>query len=721
MSGRVFKPPSPNNPVPQKMYFRIKNVITLTVTLGLFSAPCYAYNETDLFNDIPEVASATRISQNITEVPVSTTIISRELIQASGAVDIPELLTLVPGFQVFTPNANKYTVTYHGASGEFSKNLDIRINGRPVYIPLLSTVDWNSLGISLYDIDYIEVIRGSNVPSYGSNAFMGAINIITKTPINDTSVHLSTTIGSQGRRDQQASMTGRTEVTNYRISVAHEKNKGFDDIQDGEEISHANIHIGFTPTLYDSFTFTAGATKGYIQSGDPSEPLQQRDQDSNFEHLQWNHVLDDKNEFTLQLYHNYLNIRTPEYWASDLLQDPNLATVNGTLALASANWSSLPLLYPSLAALILANPTYPFPSTTVSDFQLPTNGENGRTHTYGAEYQQTYSPNDRVTIASGIGLRYDEAVSEALLSTSDTVDEELYYLFSNAEWKINSKLALNAGIMSEFSSVTNPSHSVRLAANYQINERLAFRAAASQAYRTPSLLEENGTRAYIFPEGVPYDYVVIANDNIDAEKLISSEIGAIWKLPEYSSYIDFKLFSERVSDGLEYWFFTGPIDYSALITPTNQHAEELRNVNSRVTRGFEVQTVFKPSPEDLFHLGYSYAVMSGIQHRGLKGDDTFSNRVPRNTLTALYNHHFTPSLQASFIYNYVSHVEWLGNFNNSGYDTIDLKATKTFRVGQDQDITASILIKNLFDNPYTSFEPANIYDRRLYFTIATDF
>lgn len=180
------------------MFFHSKRILSLTTLLSLSSTGAFAYNETDLFNDIPEVASATRISQNVTEVPVSTTVISRELIQASGATDIAELFTLVPGFQVFTPNANKYTVTYHGASGEFSKNLDIRINGRPVYIPLLSTVDWNSLGISLSDIDYIEVIRGSNVPSYGSNAFMGAINIITKTPINDVNVHLSATVGSQG-------------------------------------------------------------------------------------------------------------------------------------------------------------------------------------------------------------------------------------------------------------------------------------------------------------------------------------------------------------------------------------------------------------------------------------------------------------------------------------------------------------------------------------------
>lgn len=703
------------------MFFHSKRILSLTALLSLSSTGAFAYNETDLFNDIPEIASATRISQNVTEVPVSTTVISRELIQASGAIDIAELFTLVPGFQVFTPNANKYTVTYHGASGEFSKNLDIRINGRPVYIPLLSTVDWNSLGISLSDIDYIEVIRGSNVPSYGSNAFMGAINIITKTPINDVNVHLSTTIGSQGRRDQQASMSGKTDKVNYRLSLAHEKNTGIDGLDDGEEITHANIHLGFTPTLFDSFTLTAGITAGYIQSGDPREPLQQRDQESNFQHLQWNHVIDDKNEFTLQLYHNYLNIKTPEYLASELLGDDDLTEVNYYLALASANWNLLPLLYPNLAALIAANPAYPFPSTTVTDFYLPTNGENGLTHTYGAEYQHTYSPNDAVTLATGAGLRYDEAVSKALLDTADTIDEELYFLFSNAEWKLTPQLALNAGFMSEFSSITDPSHSIRLAANYQFDDALTFRASVSNAYRTPSLLEENGQRIYAFPEGVPYDYVVLANDNIEAEQLFSSEVGAIWKLPEYNGYIDLKLFREELSNGLEYWFFTGPIDYSALIKPTNQHAEELRNVNTRTTQGIEIQTTFKPTEQDLFHLGYSYAVTSGTRYRGWKDDESFSTSTPKNTLTALYNHQFTPDINTSITYNYVSNVQWLGTSRMSNYDTIDIKASKKFHVGENQNITASLLIKNLFDNTYFSYEKENIYDRRLYFTLSTDF
>lgn len=49
----------------------------------------------DLFNDpsgVPEVLTATRLKQSPAEVPGSISVLDRELIVASGARDIPELM-----------------------------------------------------------------------------------------------------------------------------------------------------------------------------------------------------------------------------------------------------------------------------------------------------------------------------------------------------------------------------------------------------------------------------------------------------------------------------------------------------------------------------------------------------------------------------------------------------------------------------------------------------
>ncbi len=682
----------------------------LISSLSIMSSASYGYNETDLFSDIPEIVSATRISQNISEAPVSTTVITQELIQASSAIDIPELFKLVPGFQVYTPNANKYAVTYHGASGEFPRNLDIRINGRPVYIPLLSTVAWNTLGISIEDIQRIEVVRGSNVPSYGSNALMGAINIITKTPIEQTSHQLTTTVGAQGKKDVTASFSGKANDLYYRVSLGHEGNKGFDFQQDGENVNLGNLHFIFTPSLYDSIDFTAGFNNGTmgIGSGDSLREYQDREHFSHFQYLQWNHVINETHEINTQLYHNYLRLKTKSFSASELLNDPGLVNLNAQLAFLAATLGS----------------NYPFSSSHVSDFPVFSSAENGSTQTYGAELQHTYSPNSSFTLASGLGLRYEKATSYVLLGSEDTIDEEIYFFFSNAEWKQTDRLSWNAGFMSEFSSITSPATSIRLASNYKLSNSLVLRGAITQAYRTPSLLEENNKSAYIFPEGVPYDFISFPNDDLEAEKLNAAELGLFWSLPEQNGFIDLKIFQERISNSIDSWFYDGPIDLLSIAQGFTDEVRELRNASNRKSHGFEIQASIKPSNKDLIHFAYSMTKISGIQRRGelaRKPDRTYDDSAPRHTATLLLNHQFTDSLDSSVIFNYMSDVQWQDSSLIESYKTTDFKITKSFPTGHGQKLTTSFLVKNLFDQKYSQFQTKNIYDRRLYLTMKLNF
>lgn len=73
------------------------------------------------------------------------------------------------------------------------------IDGRSVYSPLFSIVDWTHLDIDIDDIERIEVIRGPNAPVYGSNAFLSTVNIITRQPFQDRGTTAKVTRGSLGR------------------------------------------------------------------------------------------------------------------------------------------------------------------------------------------------------------------------------------------------------------------------------------------------------------------------------------------------------------------------------------------------------------------------------------------------------------------------------------------------------------------------------------------
>ena len=675
--------------------------------------PSYAsaFSEEDFLSDIPEVASATRISQPLDDVPVATSLITRQIIEASGMIEIPELLRLVPGFQVYPTNHNKYAVTYHGESSEFPNDLEVRINGRPVYVPLLSTVDWNSLGITLDDIEYIEVVRGSNVPSYGSNALMGAINIVTRSPISQPQNRVTFTAGPDKRRDYTATLSNQHENAQYRLSLSGQKNNGFDFQRDGEEVYQGNLQVTLTPTLYDTFDFSAGFSQGSIVTGQGElSQYDDRDHISSYQHLQWKHESDPFNEYTLQLFHNFLSLKTPSYWASDLLGDPGLQQLNAQLAYLEQQYGD----------------AYPFPSSHVSDFRTLTKGENGSVHVYGGELQLTQRPTTELTLASGVGFRYEDARSDSFIPEAKSVHEENYYAFSNIEWQQTAKLLWNLGVMAEFKTTTDdPAISVRGGANYHIDDTTTVRASLTQAFRTPSLLEQNAETAYVFPEGVPFDYQLKKSDQLKSEKLDAVELGLFLKHPTLHGFTDIKLFFEDSRDGIEGWFFYSDLDLATLAQGYPDEERQLRNSKDYRNRGVEVQTFLQPTPKDLINLAYSYNDISGVLQRGdirdHKPDRDLSAVAPKHTLSLLYNRRFSPTFDAGFILTHMSKVQWEGSSLHDDFTSLDVKFTQQFPISSGERVSATLMIENLWDAKYSEFHRNNAQERKIYLILSLDF
>ena len=73
-----------------------------------------------------------------------------------------------------------WAVGIRGLGDQFSKYVQVLIDGRSVYTPLFGGVYWNINNVMLEDIDRIEVIRGPGGTIWGANAVNGIINIITK-------------------------------------------------------------------------------------------------------------------------------------------------------------------------------------------------------------------------------------------------------------------------------------------------------------------------------------------------------------------------------------------------------------------------------------------------------------------------------------------------------------------------------------------------------------
>lgn len=150
--------------------------------LSASATPTSGGEESIVFQNIPSVYGAVKYDQKVTEAPASITIITADQIKKYGYRNFTQILDSIPGF--FTTNDRNYD--YVGIRG-FDRPGDY--NSR-----VLLLIDNHRLNDAVYDqapigndgpidvdlIDRVEIIRGPSSSLYGTNAFFGVINVITK-------------------------------------------------------------------------------------------------------------------------------------------------------------------------------------------------------------------------------------------------------------------------------------------------------------------------------------------------------------------------------------------------------------------------------------------------------------------------------------------------------------------------------------------------------------
>lgn len=127
-----------------------------------------------------EVTSVTKHSETLLDAPAAIFVITQDDIRRSGATTIADALRLAPGLEVAKVGAHDWAISSRGFNELYANKLLVLIDGRSVYTPLFSGVNWDVQDTMLEDIDRIEVIRGPGATLWGANAVNGVINITTK-------------------------------------------------------------------------------------------------------------------------------------------------------------------------------------------------------------------------------------------------------------------------------------------------------------------------------------------------------------------------------------------------------------------------------------------------------------------------------------------------------------------------------------------------------------
>ena len=161
------------------------------------------------------VSVATRRDQAAADIATPILVVSRDVIEASGALSLDRLLEEVPGIQQLPEPPARSTLMIRGIGGS---RVLVLIDGEPAPGALLEDRDLSR--ISLATAERVEIVRGPLAAIYGSEAIGGVINVVTRGPSGSFNLGGTVGIGSQGRRTATIQAGADGDVA-WQASVGH--------------------------------------------------------------------------------------------------------------------------------------------------------------------------------------------------------------------------------------------------------------------------------------------------------------------------------------------------------------------------------------------------------------------------------------------------------------------------------------------------------------------
>lgn len=210
--------------------------------------------------------SARRREESLTRVPASITALGADTIEELGITSVSDYTAQVPNVSFQAPlNFNDLRISVRGVS-------QIQGGQPPVAmvvdgVQLLSPTQFN---VEQFDLERIEFLKGPQGAVYGRNAIMGAINVVTRAPSQETEGYLRLKAGSGddygvtaaiGGELLEDKITGRLVGTwrDRRGQLRNQTNGLYVDAYDDASV---RTRLMFTPS--DAWTIDLKA--GYSQS-----------------------------------------------------------------------------------------------------------------------------------------------------------------------------------------------------------------------------------------------------------------------------------------------------------------------------------------------------------------------------------------------------------------------------------------------------------------------
>lgn len=176
------------------------------------------------------VVTANRVAQPLTDVLADVTLIDREQIERSGAVNVTDLLARQPGLEL-SRNGGPGTTSSLFIRGAETRFTAVYIDGVRVDSQTTGGAPWEA--IALGQVERIEIVRGPAAAVYGSDAVAGVVQIFTKKGEGAFSPYIGVGAGNRHTGKIEAGFSGKNGAVDYALGVERATSRGFDAQESG--------------------------------------------------------------------------------------------------------------------------------------------------------------------------------------------------------------------------------------------------------------------------------------------------------------------------------------------------------------------------------------------------------------------------------------------------------------------------------------------------------
>ena len=601
-----------------------------------------------------DVSSLARQPQSVKNSPAAAFVITSEDIRRSGVTSLPEVLRMVPGMNVAKINAWNWAVSARGFNDLYANKLQVMIDGRSIYDPLVSGVYWGQQNPALQDIERIEVLRGPSGNLWGANAVNGTINIITRSA-----------------KDTQGGLLyggGGTEE------------RGFAGVRYGGKLSESTFLRGTLSTIHRDASIDLYGNQDTHDNGDAQTGNFRLDSQLS-EHDQLM-VEGNVSRYRLQGYFIGVSSLTPPAWRQD---DFGRDGVTGSL---QSSWKH---------QTETGHHTDLSMSFTQTNWQLAMN-EMSRSH-YVLDFQHSLPTYADHHLMWGFNYQtindnFDNSLTLGFLP--DNFTQHNAGLFLQDQIDLSPDWILTLGNRVEHFTYTGWETEPNARLLWTPNKQHNLWAAVSRAVVLPNRAQHS-IRLFKPIPGTNTFFEAEANRTMKTENLLAYELGWRWQLANNLD-IDTALFYNTY-DRMQGTKFTG-----AVISDPAPGTLEATVGNYRQVKSYGLETAlnYRVSPDWRLQASYSvnqFQVNYEPNIAWFRDELTEPHSNPQHTLSLRSLFNLTPDIELDAWGRYVDKITVDRVTNIPAYFTLDL------RLGwhPHKDLELSFSGQNLLDNQHPEF------------------